>query len=447
MSIKAGQIIHAVGQNVVDRIQTGGAGNLNIAKEKVYELGNYQSVGIVRDIPDLSFSLDCLDVSAEVEGLLCDSGLADPNADAANTVYDLSLAHPVDIMSPFKSVQGAFDVVAGVAVPHLSLESASYRYGLKQNAGEQYSLRGDSIYYVPGVPIQLVNPVVPNGSLTTFPFQVIDPAAPGTPVAVTALPYSEQGVTMFALNVSVYDPVTHTMTRMARGTDYTDTNASVVFTTAPATGTVVRIVIGVAKDLTKTYAPYTYAQNVAQGTTVKPAAIRGRDIKVYVTATGAGLPVVGSSRNALEWKGVQSVNIDWRVRLDEDFEFGSTRAVARDFIEAPDVSGTIELKAVSATELFNKLRQITGVAAATVIGPQSATSLDVWVVLLNPDQGVGGASAGATGDPLKVLKAEACRFDIPGYEGRASQKLISQLRFTSDTGGFKVVKGGAGALS
>jgi hypothetical protein len=124
---------------VVDRIQTGGPGNLNIPQDKVYELGNYQSVGIVRDVPDLTFSLDCLDVDTEIEALL--TGSVDPGAGATSTKYTLGTSKPIDILSPWKSPYGDFAIVRGVAIPNLALESASYRYGLRDNAGEQFSLR------------------------------------------------------------------------------------------------------------------------------------------------------------------------------------------------------------------------------------------------------------------------------------------------------------------
>ena len=55
---------------LVDRAQTAGPGTINIPTEKFYELGDYQSAATVRDIPDLSFSLESLDVSAELECML-----------------------------------------------------------------------------------------------------------------------------------------------------------------------------------------------------------------------------------------------------------------------------------------------------------------------------------------------------------------------------------------
>jgi hypothetical protein len=130
----------------------GWSGQPQHPQEKVHELGNYQSVGIVGDIPDLTFSLDCLDVDTEIEGLL--TGSVNPTADAESTMYNLGLSKPLDILSPWKSPYGDFAIVRGVAIPNLALESASYKYGLKENAGETFSLKGDSIFYIPGIPYQ-----------------------------------------------------------------------------------------------------------------------------------------------------------------------------------------------------------------------------------------------------------------------------------------------------
>ncbi|HET6914972.1 MAG TPA: hypothetical protein VFH56_02670 [Acidimicrobiales bacterium] len=521
-------------QFIVDRIQSGGAGNLNIPQERVYELGNYQSVGIVRDVPDLSFSLDVLDVGTQVEALLCGSSnpANDVLGDGVNTAgasYDLSAVSPIDIISPFKSAQGAYNVVKGVAVPQLSLESASYKYGLKQNAGETFSLRGDSIYYVPGIPFLVT--YTGDGTTTSFNFSTLSggtqtdevqsvtiSGAPtggtftltfngqttagiaynaaasavqsalvalgnigtgnvavtgsaggpytvtfqgtlaGTDVAqltansagltggttptvtvatttqgsttpkdLTALEYIESGSTFYALNVSV-DGV-----RQNKDTDYTDSSTSVVFTTAPATGAKIHIVFGSNKDSSNAAIEVDYTQAVNADLSVKPAAIRGRDIKVYLGGFGS----------AYLWHDVQSVDVDWKVTLDADYEFGNAHAVARDYIDAPDVTGTIEIKSITMDALFTKLALITGVPATEVIGPQSSVTVPIIVQLLNPDSG--GTSAVPRGTVLKTLFVPDARFVIPGYEGRVSQKVMSQLQFTSDKGLFTVVKGAATA--
>lgn len=476
MAIKAGQILHISGGFVIDRIQTGGAGSLNIPQEKVYELGNYQSVGIVRDLPDLTFSLDCLDVGTEVEAILC--GSADPGADAAGTMYDLSLAKVIDIISPWKSPYGSFGIVKGVAVPQLALESASYRYGLRDNAGEQFQLRGDSIYYVPGTPVQ--QKFTGTGAQTAFT------------LASTALVYNENGTDHYALNVSV-DGV-----RMLLGTDYTEIATAVTFLVAPANTAKISVVYGTATA-------GDYQQAVHEGLSVKPAAIKGKDIDVYfstlvavggavtasaiatniatlTTTTAHGLtvgdtvvvtgldatfngtftttsgttgstikyaktaadvtgPTGGAVAKAVEvrWTDVQSATVDWKVTLEDDFEFGNYHAVSKEATDVPDVTGSIEVKSRSVEAFFNRLSQITGVPTNEIIGPQSAVSGALRIELRNPQSG--GTTSAAGGAVLKTLYVPAARFTIPGYEGRVQQKLTSTLAFQSDDGAMYVYKG------
>jgi hypothetical protein len=478
MAIRAGQILHVANGFVIDRIQTAGPGSLNIPEEKVHELGNYKSVGIVRDVPDLSFSLDCLNVDTEVEGLLC--GSVDPTADADQTEYDLSLAKPINILSPWKSPYGAFTAVKGVAIPQLSLESASYRYGLRENAGEQFSLKGDSIFYVPGSP--KTQRFTGDGTTVAF-----------TLTGAPALGYDVSGVTTYALSVSVDG------SRKFLGADYTETSSVVTFLVAPAVSAKIDVVFGVT-------APTTLDQTVHQDLTVKPAAIRGKDIDVYfatsvavgggvtnraltsnevtlTTASAHGLgvgdtvvvltsdtevngtfttiagttgstivyalthaditsgAVTGSSSKAVEvrWPDVQSCNIDWRVQLEDDMEFGNVYAVAREATDVPEVSGSIEIKPRSLDALFARLQQITGVAAAKIIGPNSSILGALRVELRNPESA--GTSAVPAGTPLKTHYIPAARFTIPGYEGRVQQKLQTTLAFTSDDGVLKTYKG------
>ena len=294
MAIKAGQILHVANQFVVDRIQTGGPGDLNIPQEKVYELGNYQSVGIVRDVPDLSFTLECLDVDTEVEALL--TGSTNPYADATSTKYQLSNNKPIDITSPWKTPYGDFEAVRGVVIPALVLESAAYRYGLQENAGETFTLNGDSIFYVPGTPWQDL--AAGDGSTEAFAFD-----------HGPALPYREGGKVFYALSVMV-DGVR--MTQIDRA-DLSDAAAAgdnqvyapgataedgIEFAVAPDNGAVISIVYAAEADGSGVYpqggvSPYGSgtANLTHQGVSVKPAAIRGKDIDVYfstMVARGGG---------------------------------------------------------------------------------------------------------------------------------------------------------------
>lgn len=287
MAIRAGQILHAMNQFVVDRIQTGGPGDLNIPQTKVFELGNYQSVGIVRDVPDLSFNLECLDVDTEVEALL--TGSTNPYTDAASSMYDLSLNQPVDIISPWKSPYGDFDAVRGVVIPYLALSAVSYRYGLNDNAGETYTLNGDSIYYVPGTPWQDI--AAGDGSTVIFSFD-----------NGPALSYTESGKLFYALCVTV-DGTRMTQIDRADLADATSTGDTLVYAPASTATTGIEFAVAPvnAAVISITYGSSTgtpsYTQTgqdpfgsgtghlVHQGLSVKPAAIRGKDIDVFFSTS------------------------------------------------------------------------------------------------------------------------------------------------------------------
>jgi hypothetical protein len=433
MAIKAGQILHVMNQFVVDRIQTAGAGDLNIPQEKVFELGNYRSVGIVRDVPDLTFSLECLDVDTEVEALL--TGSTDPLADATSTKYELANNKPIDIISPWKTPYGAFVSVHGVAVPYLYLESASYRYGLAENAGETFSLRGDSIFYIPGTPWQ---DVIAGDDLATdaHTFQ-----------HGPALAYLEGGVTRYALCVTVNGQ------RLIRGTDYTETASAVTFIGDYAglgASDEISIVYGADGDTDSA----TYPQSAAtpfgsgnghlthQGTSIKPAAIRGKDIDVYFSTAIPGVDLGAGVGNAVEvrWPDVQSVNLNWSVTLEEDREFGNSFAVGRDATDVPAVTGSVELKPRSVDAFFARLRQITGVSDLDrIMGPQSSLTGALRVELRNPESG--GTTAVAAGTVLKTHYVPAARFTMPGYTGTVQQKMSTTLNFESDDGVLETFKG------
>lgn len=397
MAIKAGQILHDANGFVVDRIQSAGAGNLNIPEEKIYELGNYQTVATVRDIPDLSFDVESFDMSAEWEALLV--GL-DPTTLVAGQEIDFADCQPMDIISPFKA-SGAFNIVKGIAIPHLTKENISYRFGVGQNASQSATLRGDSIYYIPGSPY--IQDEVSNGSQTVYTLDN------------TAILYDDSGDSTYALSVT-YIFADGTTQRLFHGEDFTDTSAGITLTTAPANGTVIRIVYG------STVAA-TYPQAVHPTASVKPAAVRAKDIDVYIASASA-------TETFTRLRGVQNFEVSRRVNLENDEEFGNPHFVASDY-DTAEVTGTIGIKARDVNALWDIIHLVTNVPDDEIVGPFTSTFVPIELRLNDPD----------TGAVLKTLYIPDARFTPPPIQGRVQQKLEATFSFSSDGGNFKVYNG------
>lgn len=390
MAIKGGQILHVSGGFVIDRIQTGGVSGLNVNEDRLEELGNYEAIGILRDIPDLTFELESYDVTTELESLLTGGD----NLESNGTLFDLATFKPINVISPFKGQGNVFTVDGGVIVPFLSLESLSYAFSLADPATVTATLRGDSVFYTNDSVYE--ETFDGTGAQTVFNF------------AETALKSTIGGDDYYALSVTVDD------VRQRLTTDFTNTSAAVTFLTAPAAGTDnVKVVYASATQAT-------YLQTVHDET--KPAGVRGRDIYVRLS-DGAATPVY------TDWLGVQSANIDWSVSLERDEEFGNPQIVAQDF-DVPEVSGSITMKPANVNALFTQVSRIAGLTGTDVANAtQDPPELDVEVKILD--------SAGTT---TKTLEVPDAKFLVPQIQGSVGSKLEQDFTFTSAAGTLNVYK-------
>lgn len=419
MSIKAGAILFDANGFVIDRIQSGGPGSLNIPEEKVYEVGNWQSVGTVYDIPDLSYDLESFDASTEFEALLIGEVPNTFSSTIGANSIDFQDACPIDIVSPFKSQRNAYDIVNGVAVPYLTLERASYRFGVGQNASQQFTLKGDSIFYVPGEPFtetQAVSGTPANAQVVTFDHG---------PASV----YVDSGVNTYVLNVTLYNHTAGTYKRIFADSLTAQSNTG--FTIAANICTdyeEIRYVYS-GPDGAVNYPQSVHAvagefsQNTPAGVGVKPAAIRAKDIDVYV----------GDNSSTTIWTrltGVQSAEATWSVSLENEQELGNSRYVSQDY-DVPEVSGSLTIKAFDTADLFSKISTVTGISASEVLGPDVTTPVKLEIGINDP----------ATGTRIKTLSIPTARFKVPGMNARVQTKLESQFDFVSDTGDFKVYNG------
>ena len=404
MAIKAGQILHVADGFLVDRIQSAGAGSVNVNTERIEELGNYQAVATIRDIPDLSFEMETFDMGTELHELLfnADSG------DAAGTKYDVEIdIKPMDIISPFKG-EGLFTTVRGLIIPFLNVESLAYNFSLDNPGALTIGLRGDSIFYVPGSVYQ--EAFVGDGIATTFTF-----GAGTGGVAGPALSTVLDGVTLFVLGAFVEDTLTtpSTFTRLKLTLDYTETASDITFiATYPAT-TNMWVLYGNA-------AAATYAQGVHKAVAAAdPAAVKGRYVEVQL---GAG---------PTKWLGVQSASVEWRATLERDEEFDNPFIVGSDF-DVPDVTGTITMKAATAAALFDQI-----LAANTITSPEIVNAstdpaeIDLRLVVKSPEDGT----------IIQTLRVPDAQFDPNAIAGQVGNKLEVDFAFTSAGGDLDVYKG------
>lgn len=358
-------------------------------------------MGTVRDSPDLSFDLETFDATTEIEALLT---CIDPIGVTSGDMFDLSTACPMDIISPIKDAWKVYTSTHGVIIPYLTLESSAYRFELRGNHTQRHTLRGDSYFFVDS-PVYEEFPG--DGTTATFLFE----NAP-------AQPYNYGGKVTYALGVSVVD-ANRVCTRLFLDDHYTNTANDITLTdpTLVPTGSTLRVVYGAA-GITKDY-----PQSMNADTDVKPAALRGRNVDVYI-GTNDATPVFS------RWSSVQSAEVNFSLTLDKDEEFGNAQYVAQDH-DVPEVSGNIVVRPRDVTELWAKVYEVTNVTPGEVAGPLTSVTLPMEIRLTDPDDGT----------RLKTLYVPDARFKPPAIEGRVQAKSEPTFEWTSDGGILEVYDG------
>ena len=391
MAIKGGQILHVSNGFIIDRIQTGGVTGLNVNEDRLEELGNYEAIGTLRDIPDLTFEIESFDVTTELESVLTGGD----NMEAAGTEFDLSTFIPIDIISPFKGSGQVFTIDGGVIVPFLSLESMSYSFSLTDPSTMTATMRGDSVFYLPNAS-PYYETFDGDGIVTVFAF-----------TDGPALKSTIGGLEYYALSVMVDQQDGEGWIRQRLVTDYTNQAADFTFLTAPATGTDnIKVVYGSAVQAT-------YLQAIHN--TADPAGIRGRDIFVKLDSN--------------DWLGVQSANVDWSVTLERDEEFGNPQIVAQDF-EVPEVTGSITMKPSDIDALFTQIQEAAGVTGTDLPNAtEDPPELEVEIKIVD-----------STGSTTKTLRIPEAKFVLPQIQGQVGTKLEQDFSFTSATGSLQIFK-------
>jgi hypothetical protein len=414
MSVHAGSILHVGGSHIIERIQSAGLGDTRNPFDVIREVGNRDVVDKVPTDPDFTFTMESLDMSPDIEALLVGKtaagaagGQGPSSADADGTVYDFRDCKTLNIASPWKDPTSgtAGNIEAGHVIPGYYVQRIRYRMGVTDNASQEVELGGGAFYYGQGAPVEQVE--AGDGVVVAFP---TDDAA---------MSYREggSGGTTFRRILGV----TVNGEQQTRGIDYTESAATaapgiatVTFATAPGVGAVIKIAY--LTTVAKSHPDTEHTDPV-----IKPAAVKGRNIGVYV-GSGGGRVRVG---------GVQGFELEARIDGDLEREFDNTEVVGRT-INGTDVDGTLTVRAKNAAAFFNLLRKVTNLASGELIGNLNQFALPLEIVIRNPKN---------PAQVLKTLYVPDALFSPPPTPARVNTPTDFAIQWSSREGYYLAYKG------
>lgn len=415
MSVHAGSIITLGGNNVIDRIQEAGLGDVRVPIETIREVGNENIVDKVPTEPDFTWTMSSFDVSTDMMATLTGatggsgSAAAPGASDPDGTIYDWNDCEFINIPSPWKdpSAGSAGTVNAGHLVPGAYPRRARYRFGVTDNATHEVELGTGSFYYGEFAPIEEY--ASGDGSTTTF----------ATAEDVVVHRKGGAGGTTFK---RVFGVIVNGELQ-TEGVDFTTTtnsvpgtpaNETITFATAPANGARIRYVYFSAEA-------HAYPDAVHADTLVKPGAVRGRNIKIYVGS--------GGSRERLA--SVQTMELEATVEGEVEREMGNEDIVGFS-ITGRDTTFTITTRSKNKDSFFHVLSVVTGVARNEVFGWFNQNTVPLTVQIENPKN---------PGAIIKTLYLEDAQFQPPGTPARVNQPTDFSLTGGALGGSFKEIKG------
>lgn len=415
MSVHAGSILHVAGNNVIDRLQSAGLGDVRLPIDTIREVGNELVVDKIPGEADFTFTLESLDTSTDLMAFLTGaigaqaSGSAPGSADPDGTSYRWEDTQIVNIVSPWKdaSTGSAGVIQAGHIIPGFFPTRTRYRFGVTDNATHEVELSGGSFYYAAHAPVEEYG----TGDGVATAFVTSQDVVGHRKGGGAATEYR------FVFGVIVDD------TLQIEGVDYTvsggDIDApapvTITFGTAPETGARVRFCYFTSEAVA-------YPQTVHADAIVVPGAVRGRNIRVYLGS--------GGSRQRLA--SVQSVELEATVDTEVEREMGSDEIVGRT-INGRDCSGSINVRSRDSDAFIALLSKVTGYATDEVFGYfNQGYTIPLTIQITNPKN---------PATVIKTLAVDDAIFQPPGTPARVNTPTDFSLRFDSQDGTYREVKG------
>lgn len=412
MSIPAGSLVHVAGKNVLDRLQSAGLGDVNLPIETIRETGNREVVDKVTGEPDFTFSMESYDASTEVMawltgeigtgvGSALGAGAADPNG----TEYSWldAATRCLNIISPWKdeATGSAGDVEAGVLIPGYYPTKLNMRFGVTDNSTFTVEFGGGSFFYAKATPEE-------DFFTSTAGQKNFESAHP-------TIHYRKGGAkgTTFRDVFGVIvdgDLQTEDVDYVVSGGN--GTKAKVEFTVGQEEGADVRFCYFTSDAKS-------YPQNVHPAVTVKPGAVRGKNIRIVIDGQRVG--------------NGQSFELEATVDGEVEREMGNEEIIGRT-VNGTDANGTFTVRSKDADAFFALLKEITGVEEDEVYGWFNDNTVQLDIEIENPKN---------PGSILKTVRVKQAKFQPPGTPARVNQPTDFAISWSAVDGTFSEFKGTA----
>jgi hypothetical protein len=412
--IPAGSIVHVGGKTVLNRLQDAGLQNPNVPTQTVYETGNDLVVGKILTEADFRFQLTSWDVSTDLMALLhgkfAAMGALISAADAAGTVYKWEDCQFLNVASPWKRDTGTDggDVEAGVIIPNLFPTALAYRLGVTENAQMQVTLASGAYYMAKGYPME--ETAVGDGVATAYVTSEHAMVHRIGGFASTRLRYVFGVMVNGVIQVEGED---YTVTGGA-APEVAPTAVTIHFTVPPPNTAVVKFCY---------FSPTAHAIPQADnlGTNILPAAVRGRDITILVGTPSTAVPLTGIQSFELQ----ASCNGALQREMGQYDPIGYTQT-------GVDTTGTVTMEPKNIDTLYSALSVMLGIDVSEVVGYINQHGVPLTAVIHDPT------------DPATIIKSiyvPDAIFQAPGESARANQVTQFPIRFESQTGVFREIKG------
>lgn len=412
MSVHAGSLLHLGGNNVIDRIQSAGLGDVRLPIETIREVGNREVVDKIPGEPDFTFTLESLDVSTDLmawltgrpEGASASSGAAAGSEDPKGTEYDWLDCVFVNVSSPWKDPETKSEgvVEAGHLIPGYYPTRLRYRFGVTDNSTQEVELAGGAFYYAEAAPVEQFE----TGTGAAKVFNTESPA----------IQYRRGGAegtdfrAIFGVLVNGQLQTEDVDYEVEGGAADPGSTAKLTFFVAPPNEADIRFCYF-------TSAERAFPQSVHASVVVKPGAVRGRNIRVEMDGVRIG--------------GIQTVEMEATTEGEVERELGTEDIVGRS-VTGSDCTGTLTIRAKDRDAFFDALQDITGVKRDEVYGWFNDNTVDLKIRIENPRN---------PSEILKTIRVEDAKFQPPGTPARVNTPTDFAFNFESTSGTFVEIKG------